>query len=101
MSCTGTALPGGAHQEECTSSSKSLLEDGDDRAVLLLTAIPLAFTATALALTRRAGYKALRWLLASVFLCLCLLTGFTIGIFYLPAALISLAAVAADRRQPL
>ena len=97
VSCQAT--PGGTPgRSECTESSASLLDSEDDARIIALAAVPLILTAGTTFLTFQAPRpKAPRWLLAGVYLFLCLLTGFTIGIFFLPSALLLIASVATDQ----
>ena len=90
-SCTVTA--GG--EEVCISSSRTLVEENGNW-VLAFVALPIALTAVVfvsatdlLPLPRAAGWAAVVILLAG-----CLITGFSIGLLFFPAALLALAAMA-------
>jgi hypothetical protein len=98
VNCRGSITPNGPRSEECTSSSSSLLEDGDTGLVLVITIVPVGIAAAVLVLAWRGGARVERWLLGAGFAVLCLITGFTVGMFYLPAALVSLLSVGLDRR---
>lgn len=85
----------------CFSSSSSLIQENGEW-VLLLLAVPtvLAGVVFLLSLSQSVSRtaKLLSRAAAVLFLAGCLVTGFSIGLFYLPAALACLLAVAFDRR---
>jgi len=100
VNCKARSPSSSGSQAECTSEPKSLLEDNEDNTLVLLATVPLAFTGIGLPWAiHPPSVKALRWIFAGVFLFLCLLTGFTIGFLFLPAALLGLVVVAIDNRS--
>jgi hypothetical protein len=76
----------------CVSESSTLIEENGSWVIGLLT-VPIMLAAGILAATLLLLPKAVAWILAAVFLLGCLITGFSIGVFFLPAALLSLTAV--------
>ena len=88
--CTVTA--GG--EEVCISSSRSLAEENGDW-VLAFVALPV--TLTALVFVSATGLlplpRAIGWAAVFVLLAGCLITGFSIGLLFVPAALLALAAM--------
>jgi hypothetical protein len=93
LACT-PAVGGGLN---CVTSHQTLIEHEGPR-VLWLLAVPIAVTGLVAALLWMTAWKPLEWSLAGLLLAACMLTGLTIGSFFLPAALCLLAAVALDRR---
>jgi hypothetical protein len=84
----------------CTSSSRTLAAENGDW-VLAFVALPVALTAVVfvsatglLPLPRAAGWTAVIVLLAG-----CLITGFSIGLLFVPAAFLALAAMALWTRR--
>ena len=65
---------------------------------ILVLLVPVALSIAEFAAIIFRVPKAAEWLLAGTLLFFCLLTGYSIGIFYLPAALLSIIAVALDKR---
>jgi hypothetical protein len=92
------ATPGG--ETTCQEMARSFTDVNGSAAALLL-AVPLLISgAVGFLLSRRGeGLRALALLPAMFFLLATLVTGFSVGLFYIPAALIVLAAVAVDRRS--
>jgi hypothetical protein len=85
--------PGGT--SECASESSTLIEENGSR-VLIPLAIPVIVTGL-IAATLAGMIELPRpavWLIAGGLLGFCLLTGFSIGLFFLPAALLLVIAVA-------
>ena len=93
-SCTASA----SGDEVCVSSSRTLAEENGDW-VLAFLAVPLGFTALVfLTATRLLPLpRAVGWAAVVVLLAGCLITGFSIGMLFVPAALLALAAMALDR----
>jgi hypothetical protein len=81
----------------CVSGASTLIEENGAWVALIL-AVPVAVTALGLVLAVQSpAQRPARWVLAAAFFLLCLLTGFTIGLFFLPAALLSVLSVVVDR----
>ena len=96
QSCTSS---GG--ETRCTSSSSTLLEETGPT-LLLFLAIPILITVLGLVGTLVRWPLFVRWLNAGVFVFLCIITGFSIGLFYIPAALLLLVSVAlGDGNDPV
>lgn len=93
VSCTSV----GSAESSCTSTSASLVEMNGER-VLLLLAVPTLLAALVLLLVSPVALAhvpgVLAWVVASFFLACCIAAGFSIGLFYLPAAALCFAAVA-------
>ena len=83
----------------CISSSSSLVDE-NGAWVLLLALIPIAVSAIVFARTSLGidVPKGAAWSAAIVLLLACIITGFSVGLFFLPAALLCLAALTTDRR---
>lgn len=86
----------------CTEGTRSLLS-----AEGLWVILPLALPAIACLVPLRLKGNLAAWLIAVALLVFCLLTGFTIGVFFMPVALIALVLAAlraggapAPRRSP-
>jgi hypothetical protein len=77
--------------EQCTSYSRTLVEDQGE-AILLLLAIPVALSGAVFWLLAANGDRSLAVGLAGLFLALCVISIFSIGILYVPGALLLLTA---------
>lgn len=89
------ATPG--QETQCSSESRTLIEE-NGKWVLGLLAVPIAFSAgVAAAITYRLPVG-VAWSLAILALAACLIAIFSLGAFFLPAALLLIAAAAMDRR---
>jgi hypothetical protein len=97
LSCETTP---GSGVQECTESSETLLENEDDAHVIGLAAVPVGLTASTTLLALLAPSRRIpRWLMAGLFLFLCVLSGFTIGIYFLPSALLLIMSVGMDEAR--
>ncbi len=83
---------------ECSSDSATLVEQNGIWVYGLL-AIPIAITASVLAAIAYRLPKGIEWLLAGLALTGCVIAIFSIGVFFLPAALLLVSAAASDRRR--
>jgi hypothetical protein len=90
----------GSGLQHCTESTETLLEDEDDARVIMLTAVPVVLTAGTTLLAFLAPRRRIpRWLMAGVFLFLCVLSGFSIGLYFLPSALLLIFSVGLDEAR--
>jgi len=96
-SSSQTCTTGPAGSESCVNGSSTLIEE-NGAWVLAYLAVPVVLTLAGLVAIRLGVRRWLQWLIAGVFLFLCIITGFTIGTFYLPSALLLLLAVVTNRR---
>src|SRR5688572_18916696 len=82
----------------CISSSATLIET-NGAGVLALLAVPVALTAAVFAYTLLGGALArvVAWVATVVLGVGCILTGFSIGMFFLPAAALATIAMVVDR----
>ncbi|MEX0781030.1 MAG: hypothetical protein WD557_00150 [Dehalococcoidia bacterium] len=97
-SCETT--PGSGVQGCTAESSETLLENEHDARVFTFAAVPVLLTAgTTLLAFRAPRLRIPRWLAAGVFLFLCVLSGFTIGIYFLPSALLLIFSVGLDEAR--
>lgn len=81
----------------CTDKSSSTLIEENGAWVLLLLAVPICLAAAQLLLVIAHGPAVLKSLVAGVFLPACLIALFSLGVFFLPAALVSAVALLLDR----
>lgn len=84
----------------CSSSSRTLVEE-QGAGVIALFLIPLALSSAGLLATLE-GFQVsstVRWIVSGLFLLLCLITGFSTGLFFLPAALLLLISTFLDSRE--
>lgn len=86
-------------ERRCVETSASLVEH-DGGWVLAYLAAPPLITAGGLFALKRGLSRVWQWSLAAVLSLLCWLTLFSLGVFYLPAALLFLTAVALHRSRP-
>ena len=99
----GVIDPGPDGVCEVTEYSSTFLEDQDPGAIWVLL-FPVLLTVPALATVlfihkRRAIRSAMLWGPAIVLLGLCVLAGFSIGLYYMPAALALIVAAGVDLSQ--
>lgn len=101
-SCSADAFtPDTSVEEQCTTETRSLLEDGNAAVVLPVAALPVVITATALWLTLQEGrFKSWRWGLSALYFVACMITGFSIGLFFLPSSFLLLLSLAFERGVP-
>ena len=78
---------------ECSSTSETLLQS-EGGSVIWLLAVPVALAAAIAALVAVRRARWLAWVLALVFWVACLVSLASIGLFYVPAAVASVVAVA-------
>lgn len=83
---------------DCVTTHPGIIDDDPTRGWVLLLS-PALIPATLLALIHFDGPREIEWFIAVVFLFACIIAIFSIGMFYVPAALLTLAAVAFDRRR--
>jgi hypothetical protein len=81
-----------------SSSDSATLIDENGPWVAFLLCVPVALAVLGL-WSALLGHKTLAWVFAGVLLAFCVLAGFSIGLFYLPAALSSLLAARLTRRR--
>jgi hypothetical protein len=66
----------------------------------MIAAVPIALTASATLVAFGAPRRrAIRWALAAPYLFLCFLSGFTVGIFFLPSAVLLILSVGVDESR--
>jgi len=82
----------------CTNDSRTLIQE-NGKWVLGLFAVPVALAAGVVAAIAYRLPSAIEWLLAFAALAACVVAIFSIGIFFVPTALLLLAAAATDRRR--
>jgi hypothetical protein len=82
---------------ECHEQSATLAEI-NGAWVLGYLAIPVFLTATTLALVHSHKSRTMEWIFAAALLLLCVIAIFSIGLFYLPSALLLIAAVIVNGR---
>jgi hypothetical protein len=98
-SCSvGAGLTVDTGERECVTTGETLVEV-NGRGVLPLFLVPIGITATLAALIQFRTGKFLQWALAIGLASACFLTALTIGLFFLPAAVLALIAVAVDRPE--
>ncbi len=95
----------GSYAYGSTERRTTLVDHGDPAAVITLLLFPVALTVPAVAavlLVRKWQWlrQVVLWGSAIVFLGLCLLTGFTIGLFFVPAALALFVTAGLDLAPP-
>jgi len=97
ISCTADS--NGAESARCISGSSTLVEENGTQ-VLVFLAIPVAIALLGLVSSVRPVRipRFLEWTNVIVLLALVLLTGFSIGLLYLPAAILLLIAVLRNDR---
>jgi hypothetical protein len=78
--------------QECSSDSSTLVEENWEGVLLFLT-VPFLMAAFGLATTLMHVPKAAGWTNAVLFLALCILTGFSIGLLHIPAGLLLLMSM--------
>ena len=83
---------------ECIDDSRTLVEQNGQGAYGLL-AIPVGLAAAAVAAILYRLPKGIEWSLAGLLLGACVLAVLSVGLFFLPAALLLVVAVATDRRR--
>lgn len=86
-------------ERRCVESPASLIEH-DGGWILAYLALPPLLAAAALFALKRGLSRVWQWSLAAALSFLCWLSLFSLGVFYVPAALLLLAAVALHRRRP-
>ena len=89
-----STVPGG--EMRCSQDVGRTLAEVNGGGVLWLLAVPIAFTVAIGALVAARAMRWLAWPLAVLFVLACLVSGFTIGMFFLPAAALAVTAVAVD-----
>jgi hypothetical protein len=89
-------VPGSAG--ECSDTSGTLAEE-NGKWVYGLLAVPVVIAAAGLAAIACCLPKGIAWSLAGLALAGCLIAIFSIGVFFLPAALLLLSAAATDRAR--
>jgi hypothetical protein len=80
----------------CTDSSATLVEE-NGKWVYGLLAVPIAITVGALTTVAFRLPRGIEWSLAGLALLGCVIAIFSVGVFFLPAALLLVAAAATDR----
>ncbi len=81
---------------ECTSTSRTLAEE-NGKWVYALLSVPIGTAAATWAAIAFHLPKGIEWSLVGLALAACVVALFSIGVFFLPAALLLLAAAATDR----
>ena len=82
----------------CVTSHSTLIEDNGVGVIALLV-IPIIATSAAFTLMVRHGSRIAEWALALLLFAACVVSIFSVGFFFLPAAFLLIIAAASDRRD--
>jgi len=94
----GVSCRGGPAGEVCQDLPSKTLAQENGTWVLLLLAVPVLLTLAQLSALGLGAARAFGWAPAVCLAAACAIAIFSIGVFFLPAALLALAAALADRR---
>ena len=93
---TQRCITTGSEEVRCTTEKRTLIEESEDAAPFLLIPVLVVGLAAATTFVSHPAGNVVTWVIAVIVLLFCLITGFSIGVFFVPGALLLIAAAAVD-----